>query len=187
MTFSVQTRRWHWLQITIMVALGVLAIVSAAWGKSLSGHVDEQDAQAGSPQTSVRQSRVFPQKSIVEINIDPRDHNERKPADKSPLLLNSAAPLHWFNTPHPYQTVHWTAPNIRYEQLYFEDVGLERYGQTAWGRLDFARTLVLFYGDWLALPHNALKLPPHTCDTPLGFARPGTCAPATGNYLFYRN
>ncbi len=188
MAFTTETRRWHWFQIALMMALGALAAVSAAWGKFGDTNEDSSRDQINSvaPQNGKQAARVWPQKSILEIDVNPHDPSEKKPPDKSAAIIDSAPNLHWFNSPHPSQTVFWKAPNIQYQQLYFEDAALERYGQTPWGNLDVARTGVLFFGDLLALPHNANRRNPNSCDTPLGFSRPGSPAPATSHYLFYR-
>lgn len=188
MAFTVDTRSRQWIQIAFLVALGALAAASAAWGQ-INDPISLEDsvvAEAPDQIQQVQSDRVWPPKLISEINIDPRDMAENKPADKSVVLIDSASPQHWFNAAYPYQAFHWAAPNIRYQPLYFEDVALERYGQQLWGPFDLARTGVLFYGDWLALPHNMWKMPPHSCDTPLGFCRPGSPAPVARHHLLYR-
>ncbi len=189
MAFTSQTRRWHWIQIALMTALGAVAAVSAAWGK----FAGTEEKTVGNRTTSVvrqeaaRDARAWPQKSILEINVNPHDPSEKKPIDKSVALIDSAPRIHWFNSPHTNQVVFWKAPNIRYQQLYFEDVALERYGQKPWGNFDVGRTGILFFGDLFALPNNAIRLKPGSLDTPLSFARPGSPAPATSHFLFYRH
>lgn len=188
MAFTSQFQSRQWLQIAFLLALGALAAASAAWGQ-----IVESVAFDDSPKTSIQDSsgpqspqRVWPQKLISEINIDPRDVVQNKPADASIVLIDSASPLHWFNSAYTYQVEYWTAPNIYYQPLWFEDVALERYGQQHWGHLDLARTGILFFGGVLTLPYNAFKVPKHTYDSPLGYARPGSPAPSTHTYLLRR-
>jgi hypothetical protein len=169
------------MQIAVLAALGALALASATWGQVVESIAPDD------PVAPAQDDLKWPQRSIQEISIDPRDMAERKPADNSADLIDSSPPENWYNASYGYQVVEWTAPNLRYNPLYFEDVGLERYGQVHWGHWDAARSSMLFYGGVLALPYNMLKVSPHGCDTPLGFARPGSPAPATHNYLFYRN
>jgi hypothetical protein len=169
--------------------MGALALASAAWGQVVEP-ISPDDHSAASQdyaQGNAQANSEWPQKSINQISIDPRDTAERKPADNSAELIDSASPDHWYNASYGYQVVEWTAPNLRYNPLYFEDVGLERYGQVHWGHWDPVRSSMLFYGGVLVLPYNMLKISPHDCETPLGFARPGSPAPETHNYLLYRN
>lgn len=187
MAFTINARARHWIQITALLVLGALAAASAAWGQVVESAVDpELDRAPAAPQE--RQSIDWPEKPIADIQIDPRDMAERKPPDKSVDLVGNASPEHWFSAQYAPVAATWVAPNIYYQPLYFEDVPLERYGQQHWGHpMDLARTGILFYGGVLALPYNLLKESPHSCDTPLGFARPGSPAPCTYNYLLYRN
>jgi hypothetical protein len=189
MALTKATRSWRWIQIAFLAALGALALASAAWGQVVESIAnDDPVAQAQDNAQGVAQANAnWPQRSIQEISIDPRDTAARKPADNSAELIDSSAPDHWFNASYGYQVFEWEAPNLRYNPLYFEDVGLERYGQVHWGHWDAARSSLLFYGGVLALPFNMHKVSPHDCETPLGFARPGSPAPATHNYLLYRN
>ena len=189
MAFTSETRSRHWIQIAFLMALGALAAASAAWGQISEPSSPENTvvAPAANQREATQTNRVWPQKLIDEINVDPRDHSEIKPPDKSAVLVGSASPDNWFNATYAYQVFHWTAPNIHYQPLYFEDVALERYGQQRrGGLLDVPRTAILFYGNLLALPYNMCVTPKHSIDSPLGFERPGSPAPATRNYLLYR-
>jgi hypothetical protein len=164
MAFTTQTRRWHWIQIAVLTALGVVVVVSAAFGRhSGGGRADSGDRQTTPIQD---QEPTWPPKSVGEINVDPHDHSDQKPADASVRLFETAPTNHWFNTPFAFQIVHWTAPNICFQPLYFEDVRLERCGERAWGCLDVARSGTLFYADALALPLKPLWVSPHDCVRP---------------------
>lgn len=70
----------------------------------------------------------------------------------------------------------WEAPNIRHNPLYFEDIGLERYGQDA-GLLQPVVSGVHFFGRVQTLPLQAMFKRPFSCDYPLGHYRPGNCVP----------
>jgi hypothetical protein len=71
----------------------------------------------------------------------------------------------------------WAAPNIRYQRLYFEDVPLERYGQTPCGLRQTILSGAHFYKSAILLPYQAISHPPKDCDWPLGFCRPGAETP----------
>jgi hypothetical protein len=75
----------------------------------------------------------------------------------------------------------WAAPDIRYNPLYFEDIALERYGQTR----GFLRQPFVSGAHFLKsatfLPYYSLYDPVNSCDGPLGYCRPGVrvgCAQA---------
>ena len=73
----------------------------------------------------------------------------------------------------------WKASGVCHKPLYFEDVQLERYGHE-WGPVvQPALSTVRFFGDLAVLPYKMGIHPPHECQYPLGYYRPGQCAPWT--------
>jgi hypothetical protein len=73
----------------------------------------------------------------------------------------------------------WKASGVCHKPLYFEDVQLERYGHE-WGPVvQPALSTVRFFGDLAVLPYKMGIHPPHECQYPLGYYRPGDCAPWT--------
>lgn len=74
-------------------------------------------------------------------------------------------------------TVTWKASGACNKPLYFEDVDLERYGHE-WGPVvQPAISTVRFFGDLAVLPYKMGIHPPNECQHPLGYHRPGSCAP----------
>ena len=71
----------------------------------------------------------------------------------------------------------WVASNLHYNPLYFEDPQLERYGQTFHPLVQPFASTGRFMGQALLSPYLAAVDPPHACVTPLGYYRPGECAP----------
>ena len=71
----------------------------------------------------------------------------------------------------------WVAPNTTYRPLYYEDPALERYGHTLWGPVQSLVSLGRFSVQTASLPYQAVIHP--YCDRvyPLGWYRPGDCAP----------
>ncbi len=63
-----------------------------------------------------------------------------------------------------------------YNPLYFQDVQLERYGHT-YGCLQPAVSLGRFGVQLIGLPYQMALDPPCKCVYPLGYYRPGECAP----------
>ena len=70
----------------------------------------------------------------------------------------------------------WAASNITYNPLYFQDVSLERYGHNH-GLLQPVVSVAKFGGQVIGLPYQMALDPPCKCETPLGYYRPGDCAP----------
>lgn len=75
------------------------------------------------------------------------------------------------------QTVTWYASNICHKPLYFENVQLERYGHSAGPVLGPVRAAGHFFGSVLLYPYHTAINPPNECQYPLGYYRPGNCAP----------
>ncbi|NNJ25429.1 hypothetical protein LzC2_14990 [Planctomycetes bacterium LzC2] len=73
-------------------------------------------------------------------------------------------------------TFRWAAPNSTYNPLYFQDVNLERYGHHH-GVLQPAASVAKFGTQLIGLPYQMALDPPCKCETPLGYYRPGDCAP----------
>ena len=74
-------------------------------------------------------------------------------------------------------TFTWTAAATCHKPLYFEEVGLERYGHTAGPLLQPVASGAHFFGSILLMPYQMGLTPPNECVYPLGHYRPGDCAP----------
>ena len=81
-------------------------------------------------------------------------------------------------SPRPVRPVQyrWAASNIAYNPLYFQDVGLERYGHNL-GVFQPVASVGKFGVQLFGLPYQMSLDPPCKCVTPLGYYRPGDCAP----------
>ncbi len=74
-------------------------------------------------------------------------------------------------------TVTWKASGACHKPLYFEEVQLERYGHE-WGPVvQPAISTVKFFGNLAVLPYKMGIHPMNECQYPLGYYRPGSCAP----------
>lgn len=71
----------------------------------------------------------------------------------------------------------WQASNIWYHPLYFEDAPLERYGHTYDNHIQYVLSPVKFVGDAAMLPYKSTLRPHGSREYPLGWYRPGECAP----------
>lgn len=74
-------------------------------------------------------------------------------------------------------TLTWKASALCHKPLYFEEVQLERYGHSAAPVLQPVLSSAHFFLNIAALPYNMGIHPPNECRYPLGYYRPGNCAP----------
>ena len=74
-------------------------------------------------------------------------------------------------------TFTWKASALCHKPLYFEEVGLERYGHTMGPLLEPVHSGAHFFLNVAFLPYKMGINPPHECQYALGYYRPGNCAP----------
>lgn len=77
------------------------------------------------------------------------------------------------------KTYTWKASALCHKPLYFEQPGVERYGHTFGPFLQPVVSSGHFFASVLMLPYKMGLEPPWECVYPLGFYRPGSCAPYT--------
>ena len=71
----------------------------------------------------------------------------------------------------------WEASNFCYQPLYFSDPALERYGHTHHPLIQPLASLGRFGTQAVFLPYQMAITPPCSFESPLGYYRPGECAP----------
>ncbi len=71
----------------------------------------------------------------------------------------------------------WKASEISHKPLYFEEVQLERYGHTLHPLAQPVFSGAHFFLNIAVLPYKMGIHPLHECQYPLGYYRPGSCAP----------
>ncbi len=74
-------------------------------------------------------------------------------------------------------TLTWKATGVCHKPLYFEEPQLERYGHTTGHFAQPVLSGAHFFLNLAALPYQAGINPPWECQYPLGYYRPGSCAP----------
>lgn len=74
-------------------------------------------------------------------------------------------------------TYTWKASGLCHKPLYFEEVGLERYGHSAGPILQPLISGAHFFATVPILPYKMGIEPPGECVYDLGYYRPGSCAP----------
>jgi len=84
----------------------------------------------------------------------------------------------------PIQTYFaWTAPEIWHKSLYFDDIQLERYGQSRAPLLQPFLSGAHFFGTLPILPYKLGLNGPFEMTSNLGYYRPGSAAPCVGRRL----
>ena len=71
----------------------------------------------------------------------------------------------------------WKASNLMHNTLYFEEVNLERYGQTPGPILEPIVSSAHFFANIAVMPYKMGVHKPSECQYALGYYRPGDCAP----------
>lgn len=126
----------------------------------------------------------WPRKGIREIAVDIRETSNEVPEDRSVQLLRSGS-SEWSSFAAAPKVFAWVAPDIRYQPLYFEDVALERYGQTKAPYIQSTLSAAHFFKSFVLLPHQMRHDAPGSCDSPLGFCRPGNVVPTTKQRTYH--
>lgn len=74
----------------------------------------------------------------------------------------------------------WAASELAHQPLYFDDVPLERYGQTIKPAIQPVLSGVRFFGVLPIMPYKLILDRPFDCVSTLGYYRPGSPTPCTG-------
>lgn len=146
----------------------------------LDDEEDENDFDSRPPVASMTTWSLKPMSSITP---GMRPVNGKSPSDQSWQLTNrSSMPI--VNSDKLFA---WAAPDITHKPLYFEDVALERYGQTRGfvkqpfvSGFNFVKSAVF-------LPYYSLYDPINSCDGPLGYCRPGDRVNCVENKHYFGN
>ena len=130
---------------------------------------DLEDDDLKEEEPPVRPMTEWNLKPMSSITPGIRSVGGKSPADQS-WQLTSRGSMPIANSEKLFA---WAAPDITYKPLYFEDVALERYGQT---RGFFKQPFVSgvhYLKSAAFLPYFSLYDPVNACDGPLGYCRPG--------------
>ncbi len=110
-------------------------------------------------------------KPIGEITNAIAPKGDLFPAE-CPLGAGPFQPRMWAMT-----TYTWKASGLCHKPLYFEQVTLERYGHSFAPLLEPVVSGAHFFATLPILPYKMGINPPWECQYPLGYYRPGSCAP----------
>jgi hypothetical protein len=158
-------------RVTCLVVLGVLSCAGIAQGQEQSGFA------SGGP---VGQSAAGPAVSwsgpIDRIDAAIRLDGGVMPHDSA---AEATAARNMQPAPHVWDRTcfHWAPSLLAYRPTYFDDVPLERYGQTLCPSVEPVLSGARFAGNLALLPYKMGLEHPHDCYSILGYYEPGSCAP----------
>jgi hypothetical protein len=133
---------------------------------------------------------LIPQGPDLLRNIEARTFDSittdlRPSSGLLPEDVASQRPLPAKETPADvtWKPFHWAAPEIWHRPLYFDDVQLERYGQTTSPLLQPVLSGAHFFGIVPILPYKTGIDRPFEMVSTLGYYRPGSPAPCVGRRI----
>lgn len=170
---------YSWIALDGMEAMKRTLTTLLLIGAAFVGHVYAQDDDAFgnrlfNPCEDVEGASMF--KPLSEIRAVLQEDGDRLPPDCSSLYFTekSAGDAPRFESDIAY---HWMPTNFFHMPAYFDDVPLERYGQSCIPLLQPAITGAKFYLQVPAIPYKMGIDAPHSCVTTLGHRPPGNCVP----------
>lgn len=125
-------------------------------------------------------------KPLDEIDVFPQPSDGPLPADCSANLFVPAG------TPGAEATLagrwqptafYWLPSEVAFQPLYFDDVPLERYGQSVCPVIQPVLSGVHFFGMFPIMPYKIGVDRTHDCISSLGYYRPGSAAPCVRQRL----
>lgn len=153
---------------------------------TLAGRREWQDKN-GKPLGAGKLMDLALGKAIIETDSGEQAKLDLRSLSDDDLCFIAA----WYNLPtectlgnEQYQgrdfiagTMTWKASALCHKPLYFEDVQLERYGHTRGPIVQPFVSGAHFFANVALVPYKMGINPPHECQYPLGYIRPGSCAP----------
>ena len=171
------TRHRPW---PVVLPLGLLAAAAlSAPAAEPAARQTRPQAEAGSAARSDREAGGFAEwlRPIDQLRLRDIQASGGLPPDESVGLFRADTIGLAHDRPWPAGNLQWTAPQLSHQPLYFDDVPLERYGQTACPLLQPALSAGRFFGTLAAMPYKLVVDHPYGCVSTLGTYRPGSPAP----------
>lgn len=169
-------RRYAFVFILVVASASQSAI--AQRGNSGRQSADQWEGALSSPVDRESSSPRPKLKRVSEIAINLFDQQgsiaegELRIPEQAPLPVSQNAARYQIATP---KVVRWTAPDVAYRRLIFEEPALERHGFTDTEVRQHIRSSAKFYARSIALPIIVLQQHNSPCDNNLGWGTPGTC------------
>jgi len=157
----------------IRSAVFFLAVIF--WAGTRTFTAGEEDTRATGPAVVI--------KPLSEIVLDVRPTDEELPLDRSAQLFTSGPDDSLSRSSWAYREFHWEATEFWHQPLYFDDVPLERYGQSRHPLVQPALSGSHFFGTVPILPYQVGIDRPLDLIPTVGYYRPGSPAPCTGHRI----
>ncbi len=182
----------RWMQLLGLLAIAWLAFPRDTAAQPRAREIPpQQTAPFPIPDSAGFRSRVRGCPSIEEIQAASKALNDVKlqyivtdsevPPDCSQVLFTGSEAATTFG--RAITMFQWEPTNFFHQPLYFEDMPLERYGQTVCPHLQPVISGTRFFLTFPIMPYKLGVQHPHDCVTILGFHRPGNCAPCVREVL----
>lgn len=167
--------------IVLITSLVCRTGVTAEPGPSSVGDVALQaaaDADANPPDDQPWQS-----KPLASVRLDVLTVDGEVPADPSPRVFTTSPVGAGQAASRPPAVFHWVPSNFAYQPPYFDDVPLERYGQSVCPALQPLLSGAHFFGMFPIMPYKMGIDRTHDPIYSLGYYRIGDDAPAVRQRL----
>lgn len=147
-------------------------------GNLLWAQDTENEREPFNPCQAAQLSGLF--KPIADIRTQLERDDKRLPPDCSSAFFASQTVWNRNRSPKVYT---WQPTDFFHMPLYFDDVPLERYGQSKHPLLQPVYSGARFLAQVPAIPYKMAIDCPHDCITTLGHRPAGTCAPCVKQKL----
>lgn len=172
------------MEFAARCGLGILVAFLAVNGLGVASAADESLPRNNDrPGTADGLAAIRP---IAQISTDIRLGEQKLPPDNAQELFGDSLPHSRAavnRSDWPELAFWWAPTEFSHWPLYFDDVPLERYGQTSCRLAQPGLSGVHFFGNVALLPYEMLVDLPCSRITQLGYHRPGSCTPAVRERL----
>jgi hypothetical protein len=120
---------------------------------------------------------------LSEISVDVRPPDAELPPDRATDVFQPAAEVPDVRSDWYCREFHWEAPEFWHRPLYFDDVPLERYGQSCHPLAQPVKSGARFFLTLPILPYKAGIDRPCDMIPNLGYYRVGSCNPGVRQWL----
>lgn len=159
----------------------VVSILLTAMVSLGAGEEEKPKRPPFDPCKAVGDSDLF--KPMTEISAKLELDDERMPPDCASSLF--AKRVDWGKRDRNEKYYAWEPTNFFHRPLYFDDVPLERYGQSKCPPLQPIASGARFFLTLPILPYKFGVDRPHDCVTTLGHRPPGSCVPCIKQTIPY--
>ena len=123
-------------------------------------------------------------KPLSEIKTGTYEDDDQLPIDCSENLFTPASETGGVTAMTAgVSEFHWQPTELGHQPLYFDDVPLERYGQSRHPLIQPVVSGARFFLTFPVIPYKIGIDRTHDCISTLGYHRPGTCTPCTKQTL----